>query len=333
MDVPPQLMFSALTWDGWPSSSSGDDGDVDVGTYKEAASVRLQKRGPSAIERDALEYVPVATTSFKYERRAYTGNVADDGSRAVVGLGISPAVLSICLPGRVQWPERFPPCPAHQDPVPRSLTGPPFEFYTVDFSWDTTYWEDSDTKLSPDGLHGLYLTGPDLPWQGQQDPFDADDWYPWTGDWVTALLEQKDKRKNKNQPLGEMKKVFWTYDRMWAVEMRLEAVQVREFEEGGDSDEEGEDDEKNDERSISDYTVRATVLKVLVKKEGLDRLHEPDPPVPGDSGEKQEDEAAVSGTTESAETQPTSMKRKAEGEPGEALDGEEVGDSKKRTKK
>ncbi|KAJ7644477.1 hypothetical protein FB45DRAFT_1115946 [Roridomyces roridus] len=300
--------------------------------YEEAVSVQLQKRGLSDVDQDAVEYVPAVPTLFTYTRHAFTGTVSYEPDEGVVGLNVSP-VMSICLLGRVQWPERFRSSPSNESPLQRTLTGPPFEFYSVDVCNDS-YWYPEE-RLEPQRFHGVRLSGPDFVF----DPDDCYDGPGWRGDWVTALLEQSEKRKSRDKPFAEMNKILWTYSKdrerlcLWGVELRFEVLDVNEFFDERKLDEDSEDGNEDEERAISDYTARATILRVFVKKEGLACLHEPDPPVLEESDETEED-YDDSGAAESPGVQSASMKRKAEVDPGEqSLDAEDAGDPKKRLKK
>ncbi|KAJ7644479.1 hypothetical protein FB45DRAFT_691184, partial [Roridomyces roridus] len=159
--------------------------------------------------------------SFKYTRHAFIGTASSSVTYygAILGDNMPPR-FSLCLPGRVQWPERFAArdSDVDDDYMHRERRGPPFVFYDED-------WNGS-TGLEPDGLHGLAFSGPDLPGQGQDDvPCSAEGDEPdsteglgWQGEWGTTLLQRKDQRK----PLGERTEIVWRWDQAWGVELRLQ---------------------------------------------------------------------------------------------------------------
>ncbi|KAJ7162995.1 hypothetical protein C8R46DRAFT_1281233 [Mycena filopes] len=273
---PPRLIFSALTWTGKPATldvSEGAGGDH-VGTYPEAASVKLtmssrtvtlelQGRGKTHF----VEYIPLGSTqrSFVYSRHAFNG-VAYSGDclyGGILGEDMGPRIR-VCLPGRHAWPERF-----ERVELGRPLTGPPFAFFDTD-------WVCHNGIHPEKGLAGLTLS-PDLP--GQIDPPENDLVYEdgheegstvglgWHAEWVTALLQRKDLR----QPLGEMTRLIFNdkTNATWAVEaLKVEEVDPWICEEVADE----ENSEAMRSRGISDYTVRATILRVFVTRPELERL-------------------------------------------------------------
>ncbi|KAJ7644491.1 hypothetical protein FB45DRAFT_898066 [Roridomyces roridus] len=316
MEFPPHLMFSALTWSGKPvEGGTGDQYDVwHVGTYNEAASVQLEKTGPSTTEPGAVEYVPAEPTSFNYTRHAWVKCIDYYDSKVMAEN--SPPVFSICLPGRVQWPQQL---ESPSFDYERPSKGPPFIFYGEDFN---TYGPGGN-----DWLHGLYFKAPDLPGQEKADAettVAGNRGRGWAGDWAMRLLELQDRR----EPLGERTQVIWDTDgnesdfesperpeRIWGIEFRLEALEITESaDEEYDEDDDGPSESK---RTISDYGVRATVLRVFVTDKQLEKLREPQVLEPELDDE---DEVAAE----------SSMKRKAE---TESVNSEGAGDSKKRKKK
>jgi hypothetical protein len=107
---PPQLILSALTWTGWPTTWSAGDEDQEIGKYTQGLSIRVNRVGANA-ELSAVEYSPAAGSpaSFTYRRCAFTGTASSEityyGS-ILPKSEISP-LLRICLPSRYPWPERF----------------------------------------------------------------------------------------------------------------------------------------------------------------------------------------------------------------------------------
>ncbi|KAJ6550608.1 hypothetical protein DFH09DRAFT_1086556 [Mycena vulgaris] len=227
---PPQLRLSALTWSGYPKTWCAGDGDEHISTYAEAAAVRLNFVGPNA-DLGAIEYAPDAPTSFVYhisDTRAPWDIRPQDA--AILGQKIS-SLMCKCRPGRHPWPERF--MESDQlagDVEPRSTAG---------------------GKL--DSSRGV----------------------GWQGAWMVALLEKQARRES----LGR-REIIWSSEQnpTWAVEDRLDLVcpdfkaarvvecQDYEDERSEDEDEDG-DTPTLPARGISDYEVRATVLRVFVMSE------------------------------------------------------------------
>ncbi|KAJ7145038.1 hypothetical protein C8R46DRAFT_1232398 [Mycena filopes] len=289
-NAPPQLNLSVLTWKGWPSTLG--DGDEYSGTYSQAALVRTRK-GTFNAGLAAIEYIPAATTKFRYMRRSATGT---EGSTVTYEGGIAgenvPPLMRIALPGRLHWPERFRECDFLE--LERKLTGPPFKFFDIDWHMDCDdTWDPSRLKL-----HSVNFDTPDLPGQPPTavDPErtqgareeDCSVGLGWCGDWATALLEKQDR----NQALGERTEIMWNNpvpgNADWGAEVRLEAIRVGEPTDYDDLA--CENPEETPKRCISDYEVRATVLRIFVKSEAFARLQQPDEV---QSEEEEEDEEDV----------------------------------------
>ncbi|KAJ7727372.1 hypothetical protein B0H16DRAFT_1779373 [Mycena metata] len=244
-DAPPQLILSALIWDGFPTSWIAGDDDKHVGTYTEEVSVRTEFR--------AIEYAPAAPARFN--------DLTEEG--AIFGENIPP-LLRIALPGRLPWPERF----SSSNWVNRPLNGPPFKFYNIN-------WEDGSWEPSALDVHSVRFT-PDLPGQSAEDVEPIRTWgdpctrLGWRGPWVTTLLEKQDAR----QPLGDRTEILWDSMGKWiptgsgrqningilVYSTTIRVIELTDY------------DDDSPSRSISDYEVRATVLRVLVKGEGFVRL-------------------------------------------------------------
>ncbi|KAJ7877005.1 hypothetical protein B0H13DRAFT_744422 [Mycena leptocephala] len=291
MDAPPQLLLSALTWSGFPTTWCAGDGDELVGTYAKSATAQLNKAEINA-ELGAVVYTPATQTSFQYARHTNTSTSSSEVTYYGVTCGENmPPLARICLPGRLPWPERFKRADPHSYPQ-RPLKGPPFDFYTMDWT--------EDTGINPENLHGLTFS-PDLPGQPENDTApiftggreqDSSVGLGWHGNWATALLEKQDR----GQLLGERTEIMWDTkeDPTWGVQVRLQAIQVTEVD--PDMYEEVDPDEYEDEespvhsRGISDYEVQATILRVFVKSEGFVRLQEPDEIQDEDESEEEFDD-------------------------------------------
>ncbi|KAJ7505762.1 hypothetical protein B0H11DRAFT_1976065 [Mycena galericulata] len=276
MDAPPTLLLSALIWSGVPTTMAAGDGvDEHVGTYIEALSVQLNK-GENDSALGAVEYVPATPSVFEYRRHAFTETAPSEVTYYGQILAENmPPRIAICLPGRVPWPERFRRC----EYLERSRRGPPFLFCDEDWSGEHGLHPETD-------FHGIAIVTPDLPGQGEGDvqPVSDEGREPdstkglgWRGAWATALLERKDK----GEPLGERTEIIWntSENSTWGIQVRLQALRVEET-----MDEDTE--EATDPRGISEYDVRATILKVFVKGEELTRLRQPQP-------EEDEDEMEI----------------------------------------
>ncbi|KAJ7082999.1 hypothetical protein C8R44DRAFT_894638 [Mycena epipterygia] len=264
-DAPPRLLLSALTWNGWPTTVTESNGAEIIGTYVQSAAVPLDKGGMN-VALGTVEYTPVTSTSFSYTRHAFTGTASSEVTYYGAILGDNmPPLIRICLPGRLPWPERF----TTVGYIERRLRGPPFEFWDVD-------WH-GEAGLEPNALtlHAVSIPGPDLPGQPQADvePSSEDGREPdsyeylgWQGDWATALL----KKQDRHESLGERTDIIWnaTENPTWGVQLRLQAIKLTERVD--------DEDESEDSRGISDYDVRATILRVFVKSEEIERLREPD---------------------------------------------------------
>ncbi|KAJ7083000.1 hypothetical protein C8R44DRAFT_753603 [Mycena epipterygia] len=236
-----------LTWNGYPKTVCRDDYEEEhIGTYSQSTAVRLNKGGMN-VELGAVEYIPVAPTSFRYTRHTFTGTAHSDITYYGAILGDNmPPWIRICLPGCLPWPERL--VPSESENIEKSLTGPPFVFWDTDFNWE-------DGSTQPDlALHAVSISGPDLP----ASPIHGRAW-GWQGDWATALLERQDR----HELLGERTEIVWNTKEnpTWGVQ----AIELTER----------LDDEDENSRGISDYDVRATVLRVFVKSEGIARLRDP----------------------------------------------------------
>ncbi|KAJ7465119.1 hypothetical protein FB451DRAFT_429901 [Mycena latifolia] len=259
MEAPPQLILSALTWVGSPTTIVAGDSEEHIGSYVQSAHVRLN-RGRMNTQLEAVEYTPATATSFKYTRHAFVGTASSEVTYygAILAEDMSP-VMRICLPDRRPWPEKFQP----DDDVDRPLSGPPFNFYDSD-------WR-GEHGIHPEMLSGIHITAPDLPGQGDTDAEpdhqagdepDSQEGSGWQGPWVTTLLQKQDRR----QLLGEVTKIVWDAhgdDRGLGVELRLRAVRLTEYHDG--------DPEAT--RAISDYDIQATILRVFATSEGLLSLH------------------------------------------------------------
>ncbi|KAJ7505761.1 hypothetical protein B0H11DRAFT_1976058 [Mycena galericulata] len=287
MGAPPSLLLSALAWSGSPATSTpgNEASDEPVGAYIEALSVQLNK-GENNPALDAVEYVPATPSVFDYRRHAFTGTAPSEVTYygSILAQNMPPRI-AICLPGRVPWPERFRRCGY----LERSRTGPPFLFCDEDWSGEHGLHPETD-------FHGLAIITPDLPGQGEGDvqPVSDEGREPdstkglgWRGEWATALLERKDK----GDPLGERTEIIWNTneDPTWGIQVRLQVsvssvilfgekvnggsflLQALRVEEMLDEDTE----QATDPRGISDYNIRATILKVFVKDEELTCLQQP----------------------------------------------------------
>ncbi|KAF7365572.1 hypothetical protein MVEN_00430600 [Mycena venus] len=267
-DAPPHLLISALTWTGWPTTWSAGDGSEHIGTYREAATGRLNRLGIDA-GLGAVEYAPVTELVFQYTRRAFAGTASSEIAYygKIMGDNIPPLVR-ICLPDRLPWPERF----RRSRGIRRSLSGPPFEFYDED-------WK-GETGLDPDRLRGLAFS-PDLPGQlvDDADPdgdagHEQDSWVGlgWHGAYATALLE----RQSRGEPLGERTEIVWDSrddaHATWGVQVHLQALKVTEV----DAYVYTEVENPPDARGISSYDIRARVLRVFVREGEFVRLRQPD---------------------------------------------------------
>ncbi|KAJ7465120.1 hypothetical protein FB451DRAFT_429902 [Mycena latifolia] len=279
MDGPPQLRLSALTWSGHPTTVCGDDEDEFIGTYAEAATVLLNVVGSSA-ELGTIEYTPATTTSFVYERHAYTSVMSSTvtyyGGAAALGENMSP-LIRVCLPDRRPWPERFKKY-IHNEEIERPLIGPPFKFWSIDWPG----YGDGHRRWEPNALewHAVALS-PDLPGQPQDDvepgstegrETDSTEGLGWQGEWAESLLQ----KQARNEPLGERTEIIWNSKQnpTWGVQVRLQPVRVVERE---DSEYEMSPDVAAEVTpGISDYEVRATVLRVFIKSEEIARLREPE---------------------------------------------------------
>ncbi|KAJ7644483.1 hypothetical protein FB45DRAFT_1053233 [Roridomyces roridus] len=253
-DAPPQLKLSALTWSGLPTTFAMGYGTEYVGTYNKAVAVQLNKSGHNA-EHDTVEYIPAAPTSFEYTRHAFPDTVDSE----VVEYG---ALLANNMSPLFR--------------LKRPCKGPPFKFFDED-------WDRGVNGLHPDELkHGsLEFTAPDLPVQGQvnvepgSEDDESDESSGWQGEWAALLLERSDRKESLGEPRTE---IAWMEGReslqssstkMWGVELRLEALRVSEVDEFED-----ESDPNPSRRAISNYTVRATVLRIFVKSAELTVLAE-----------------------------------------------------------
>ncbi|KAJ7637913.1 hypothetical protein DFH06DRAFT_1138565 [Mycena polygramma] len=267
-DAPPHLLLSALTWKGSPTTWFAGNDDELIGTYyTESANVQLNKVGTNT-EMQAVEYSPATPTSFQYTRRAEMGlsgsTVTYEG--ATFGENMPPLVR-VCLPDRLPWPEKF----KHSDEMGRPRAGPPFEFYNIDWN--------GHTGIHPEYLGGLTFS-PDVPGQLADDMLpeadlghepDSTVGLGWHGNWVTTLLEKQDR----GEPLGERNEIVWNKGEhaTWGMEVCLQALKATEMDPDLYEDVEAPEDRS---RGISDYEVRATVLRVFVKPNEFLQMHEPD---------------------------------------------------------
>ncbi|KAJ7676048.1 hypothetical protein DFH06DRAFT_1318186 [Mycena polygramma] len=167
-------------------------------------------------------------------------------------------LMCICLPGRVSWPERFKRTDYSED-IERPLAGLPFLFYDIDWSyeegqWDPTKLENNAVTFSPD-LPGQTLKDVDTV-SGSGDEPDSQMGLGCCGDWVTALVDKRDR----GQPLGRRTRIVWNMNGTWGAEVRLEALKVVEpvdKEEPASDEEDGEEDTDGpSRRSISAYDIR-----------------------------------------------------------------------------
>ncbi|KAJ7608300.1 hypothetical protein DFH06DRAFT_1377583 [Mycena polygramma] len=178
-------------------------------------------------------------------------------------------LVRVCLPDRLPWPERF----KRSDEMGRPRTGPPFEFYNI--NWD------GYTGIHPEYFGGLTFS-PDEPGQIADDmsPETDEGHEPvstvglgWHGNWVTTLLEKQDR----GEPLGERNEIVLNTaraeDATWGMEVRLQALKAIEMDPDLYEDVEAPEDRS---RGISAYEVRATVLRVFVKPKEFLQMQEPD---------------------------------------------------------
>ncbi|KAJ6451642.1 hypothetical protein C8R45DRAFT_1083685 [Mycena sanguinolenta] len=294
-DAPSHLLLSALTWNGEPTVWTLGEEDEHIGTYVEAATARLIKGGINT-ELEAVEYTPVNPIAFQYTRHAYVGSSSSEVTYygGVFGENMPPLVR-ICLPGRRPWPERFHPS-YYDEYIKRPRTGPPFEFYNPDWT--------GVTRLDPSSLHGLTFK-PDLPGQsddGLEPDMDAGHeqdstrsgtnvsqlgerneivWHPswriidWVGwrppgvqevappiTWGVEVRLQGSNGHGHGPPVALP--FFWhvTYYGVSSLRLR-QPIKITEL----DAEIYEDVEEPDPSRGISSYTVRATILRVLVKNE------------------------------------------------------------------
>ncbi|KAJ7145039.1 hypothetical protein C8R46DRAFT_1131432 [Mycena filopes] len=251
---PPQLILSALTWTG-----SGEPttltvrGDANVGEYAEAGPHHLQMSGQVWVvelqgrgQTHLVEYIPSTAIAFNYSRKAYIGVPPGDPTCQILGENMPPQVR-ICLPGRRPWPQRL-------QTSDWRLSGPPFKF-------DETDWADEDPMADIDGL----TFSPDLPGQVNTGHGLTLECLGWHADWVTALLERQDL--DLRRPLGATTRLVFNDKATWAVEVHLQALAVVQA-----NLDDHEFAEAIQSRGISEYTVRATILRVFVTPQELERL-------------------------------------------------------------
>ncbi|KAJ7601295.1 hypothetical protein DFH06DRAFT_1353465 [Mycena polygramma] len=271
-NAPPQLLLSALTWSGLPTTWTVDDPEEDhVGIYGEAAVAQLNKTGMNT-QLGAVEYSPATTMSFRYTRQALIDTASSEiTSYGGIAASNMPSLVRVSLPSRRPWPERFerPSSEGNR----RLRTGHPF------FFWDTDWDSDGDIRAnkSLSNSHTINLS-PDLPGQSARDVqptfeegLESDSWVGlgWHGDWVTALLERRDHQ----QPLGERTEIVWSPNHAWGVQVRLQALNITEMDPEMCDEVRAPEDHS---RGISDYDVQATILRVFVKSEEFIRLQESD---------------------------------------------------------
>ncbi|KAJ7243775.1 hypothetical protein C8J57DRAFT_61365 [Mycena rebaudengoi] len=252
MSEPPQLLFSALTWDGEPALYETGYDSKPLGTYAEGAPVSLFNIVGWNVEHDAIEYTPAAPTLFTYTRRTYIDDDLAASADVVVQGDCMPPLLRVCLPTRNPWPEVFKP----ESWTNRPLSGPPFHFYDTD--WD---------NLNPEDMEGHRMTDLDLPGQDNSGPYsdmnEDGGWKMsgWQGTWVDALLE----KQARGEDLGHRTKIVWhknlKHGQKWAVKVKLHAIEV--FEIIG---------EPGEPTAIHGYKVEANILAIFVKPEEIERL-------------------------------------------------------------
>ncbi|KAJ7727363.1 hypothetical protein B0H16DRAFT_1735172 [Mycena metata] len=266
LTAPPQLLLSALTWSGQPTTWEASSENF-VGTYREALATTAELRKSVSILMDRkaqtyanfLEYVPSIPTTFDYSRHALIGVVdaylAYDGGVAGENM---PPWTRICLPGRRPWPERFQPV------SDRPLRGPPFMFYEVDWAQGGCGLINPEHNLdgpgvmfSPD-VPEQFDTGRDILYQHRVDGSAVG--LGWHANWVTTLLEKQDRGLS----LGERIEVMVNAKKnpTWASKFVLSVTELHphDFEDL---------EEPIHSRGISEYSVRATILRVFVKPEEI----------------------------------------------------------------
>ncbi|KAJ6516987.1 hypothetical protein DFH09DRAFT_1099254 [Mycena vulgaris] len=183
------------------------------------------------------------------------------------------------------WPERF----MESEWIQRPLPGPPFKFWDLDWNGEGGQWY--PIQLKPHAV----VPFPDLPGQlaGDVEPrstaggeLDSSRVVGWQGACAVALSE----KKAHEESLGGREEITWSSEEnpTWAVALcadyhDFKVVRVVECEDYEDYEDESMSEDFEDEdkagdtstlpaRGISDYEVRATILRVFVKNKKIAQL-------------------------------------------------------------
>ncbi|KAJ7366352.1 hypothetical protein DFH08DRAFT_797342 [Mycena albidolilacea] len=203
----------------------------------------------------------------------HIGTYSEAGTAQLHKAGINTELRAVeYTPSPPTWAQDHPKSPTvgrFWGKIERPLKGPPFEFYDTD-------WPSGENRIHPEELRGLRFLS-DLPGHLNSDAesngafghkMDSTVGLGWHETWVTTLLEKQDLGK----PLGERTDIVWDRTSGWGVQVRREAVRVRErYTDVYDKVDVDDMQDIVQSRGIESYTIRATILRVFVKSEWFDQ--------------------------------------------------------------